>query len=155
MLEICSFGPQIPHTPEQHTFQCTYNLLVKLKTIHTEWVLQTIIIAMILFNVSPIQQEFLIVFPWHMLCAILVSWMELIFFVSLHFFSSLLQANRRSQWPRGLNRGSAAARLIRLIIVTIKIIIIIIIIINWNWVVTRWQWLFYMCTKHEIGYYWI
>ena len=32
-------------------------------------------------------------------------------------------------------------------------IIIIIIIINCNWVVTRWQWLFYMCTKHEIGYY--
>jgi hypothetical protein len=22
-----------------------------------------------------------------------------------------------------------------------------------NWVVTRWQWLFYMYTKHEIGYY--
>ena len=32
------------------------------------------------------------------------------------------------------------------------IIIIIIIIINYNWVVTRWQWLFYMYTKHEIGY---
>ena len=31
--------------------------------------------------------------------------------------------------------------------------IIIIIIINCNWVVTRWQWLFYMYTKHEIGYY--
>ena len=35
----------------------------------------------------------------------------------------------------------------------IIIIIIIIIIVNWNWVVTRWQWLFYMYTKHEIGYY--
>jgi len=22
-----------------------------------------------------------------------------------------------------------------------------------NWVVTRWQWLFYMYTKYEIGYY--
>jgi len=22
-----------------------------------------------------------------------------------------------------------------------------------NWVVTRWQWLFYIYTKHEIGYY--
>jgi len=33
------------------------------------------------------------------------------------------------------------------------IIIIIIIIINCNWVVTRWQWLFYMHTKYEIGYY--
>ena len=33
------------------------------------------------------------------------------------------------------------------------ITIIIIIFINCNWVVTRWQWLFYMYTKHEIGYY--
>ena len=32
------------------------------------------------------------------------------------------------------------------------IIIIIIIIIYCNWVVTRWQWLFYMQTKHEIGF---
>jgi len=31
-------------------------------------------------------------------------------------------------------------------------IIIIIIIIDFNWVVTRWQWLFYMYTKYEIGY---
>ena len=31
------------------------------------------------------------------------------------------------------------------------IIIIIIIIVNCNWVVTRWQWLFYMYTKYEIG----
>ena len=29
---------------------------------------------------------------------------------------------------------------------------IIIIIINCNWVVTRWQWLFYICTKYGIGY---
>ena len=29
---------------------------------------------------------------------------------------------------------------------------VIIIFINCNWVVTRWQWLFYMYTKHEIGY---
>ena len=34
-----------------------------------------------------------------------------------------------------------------------NVIIIIIIIINCNWVVTRWQWLFYMYAKHEIGYY--
>jgi len=27
----------------------------------------------------------------------------------------------------------------------------IIIFINCNWIVTRWQWLFYMCTKYEIG----
>ena len=32
---------------------------------------------------------------------------------------------------------------------------LIIIFINCNWVVTRWQWLFYMYTKREIGYYWI
>jgi len=31
------------------------------------------------------------------------------------------------------------------------IIIIIIIIINCNWAVTRWQWLFYIYTKYEIG----
>ena len=31
--------------------------------------------------------------------------------------------------------------------------IIIIVFIYWNWVVTRWQWLCYMYTKHEIGYY--
>jgi len=36
---------------------------------------------------------------------------------------------------------------------TAVIIIIIIIFINCNWVVTRWQWLFYMYTKYEIGYY--
>ena len=39
-----------------------------------------------------------------------------------------------------------------LVIIIIIIIIIITIIINCNWVVTRWQWLFYMYTKHEIGY---
>ena len=35
----------------------------------------------------------------------------------------------------------------------IFIIIIIIIIIDCNLVVTRWQWLFYMYAKYEIGYY--
>ena len=30
---------------------------------------------------------------------------------------------------------------------------IIIIFDTCNWVVTRWQWLFYMYTKYEIGYY--
>ena len=35
----------------------------------------------------------------------------------------------------------------------IIIIIIIIIFIYCNWVVTRWQWLFYMYTEYEIGYY--
>jgi len=32
------------------------------------------------------------------------------------------------------------------------ILITIIIFIYCNWVVTRWQWLFYIYTKHEIGY---
>ena len=40
-----------------------------------------------------------------------------------------------------------------IIIIIIIIIVIIIIFINCCWVVTRWQWLFYMYTKHEIGYY--
>ena len=39
------------------------------------------------------------------------------------------------------------------IVVIIILIIVIIIFIYCNWVVTRWQWLFYMYTKHEIGYY--
>ena len=34
----------------------------------------------------------------------------------------------------------------------IIIIIIFIYLFNCNWVVTRWQWLFYMYTKYEIGY---
>jgi len=34
-----------------------------------------------------------------------------------------------------------------------SVIIIIIIITYCNWVVTRWQWLFHMHTKYEIGYY--
>ena len=42
-----------------------------------------------------------------------------------------------------------------MIIIIISIIIIVIIIIYCNWIVTRWQCLFYMHTKHEIGYYWI
>ena len=36
---------------------------------------------------------------------------------------------------------------------SVGILIIIIIFIYCNWVVTRWQWLCYMYTKHEIGYY--
>jgi len=36
---------------------------------------------------------------------------------------------------------------------TTIIIIVIIIIIYCNWVVTRWQWLFYMYTEYEMGYY--
>ena len=35
-------------------------------------------------------------------------------------------------------------------LITINIIIIF---INCNWVVSRWQWLFYMYTKHEFCYY--
>jgi hypothetical protein len=40
-----------------------------------------------------------------------------------------------------------------IIIIIIIIITTTIIFINYNWVVTRWQWLCYMSTKHEIGYY--
>jgi hypothetical protein len=36
---------------------------------------------------------------------------------------------------------------------TINHLSLIIIFINSNWVDTRWQWLFYMYTKYEIGYY--
>jgi len=39
-----------------------------------------------------------------------------------------------------------------MMMIIIIIIIFIIIIIYCNWVVTRWQWLFYMYTKYEIGY---
>jgi hypothetical protein len=42
--------------------------------------------------------------------------------------------------------------IIIIIIITINIIIFII-FINCNWVDTRWQWLFYMYTKYDIGYY--
>jgi len=31
--------------------------------------------------------------------------------------------------------------------------LIILLFVYCNWVVTRWQWLFYMYTKYEIGYY--
>ena len=40
-----------------------------------------------------------------------------------------------------------------MIIIIIIIIIITITFVNSNWVVTRWQWLFYMYTEYEIGYY--
>ena len=35
----------------------------------------------------------------------------------------------------------------------ILFVYIIIIFIYCNWVVTPWQWLFYMYTEYEIGYY--
>ena len=34
----------------------------------------------------------------------------------------------------------------------ILIIILVVVVVNCNWVVSRWQWLFYMYTKYEIGY---
>ena len=37
-------------------------------------------------------------------------------------------------------------------LVVVVIVVVIIIIINCNRVVTRWQWLFYMYAKYEIGY---
>ena len=50
-------------------------------------------------------------------------------------------------WPRvDVEISSSTVFLIIIIIITI------IIFIYCNWVVTRWQWLFYMYTKHEIDY---
>ena len=46
-----------------------------------------------------------------------------------------------------ISRGGGGVELLT------DLIIIIIIFIYCNWVVTRWQWLCYMYTKHEIGYY--
>ena len=43
--------------------------------------------------------------------------------------------------------------IITIIIIIIITIIILLLFINCNWVVARWQWLCYMYTKHEIGYY--
>ena len=34
----------------------------------------------------------------------------------------------------------------------VVVVVVVIIVVNCNWVVTRWQWLFYMYTKCEIGY---
>ena len=51
-----------------------------------------------------------------------------------------------------LEQATKSQRVIRGIITITIIIIIIIIIIYCNWVVIRWQWLFCMYTKHEIGY---
>jgi hypothetical protein len=50
-------------------------------------------------------------------------------------------------------KGVGAVLIVCSIVVKIGYLIIIIIIINRNWVVTRWQWLFYVYTKYEIGYY--
>jgi len=50
-------------------------------------------------------------------------------------------------------KGTTSPVPIEPIIIILIIIIIIIIIKNCNWIATRWQWLFYMYTKHEIGYY--
>jgi hypothetical protein len=36
---------------------------------------------------------------------------------------------------------------------SVKYVLILIICINCNWVDTRWQWLFYMYTKYDTGYY--
>ena len=38
------------------------------------------------------------------------------------------------------------------LLLSFQLIIIIIIFIKCNWVSTRWQWLCYMYTEHEIGY---
>jgi len=55
---------------------------------------------------------------------------------------------RRSSY---LNVGSGAPESDRHVS-SVCFIIIIIMFINCNWVVTRWQLLFYMYTKYNIGY---
>ena len=62
----------------------------------------------------------------------------------------MIAKERSSQWveQRLLHLVTPSVAVSEIVI----IIIIIIIIIYCNWVVTRWQWLFYMCTKYEIGY---
>ena len=50
-------------------------------------------------------------------------------------------------------RGEASDSFTRVCADKTRIIIIIIIFIYCNWVVTRWQLLFNMYTKHEIVYY--
>jgi len=52
-----------------------------------------------------------------------------------------------------LDKDEVHSNKIVFLIINKTLIIIIIISFNSNWVVTRWQWLFYMYTKYEIGYY--
>jgi len=40
-----------------------------------------------------------------------------------------------------------------IIIIIIIIIIVVVVVVDCNWAVILWQWLFYMYTKYEIGYY--
>jgi len=57
------------------------------------------------------------------------------------------------RFPQRFYRGFWSLMLYRWVSVSRSFEEIIIIFINCNWVVTRWQWLFYMYTEHEIGYY--
>ena len=66
---------------------------------------------------------------------------------------SLLFNGYRVSFPGGVKRPGRGVDHPPLSSAEVKEIIIIIIFIYCNWVVTRWQWLFYMYTKLEIGYY--
>jgi hypothetical protein len=55
--------------------------------------------------------------------------------------------NTNSRWRSKINQVKLCSYIASVII------IIIIIFINCSWVDTRWQWLFYMYTKYDIGYY--
>jgi len=74
-------------------------------------------------------------------------------------FKGILQpdaSNLRWKLRSCVNRRSHAAEVrrhrVNIARIVEIIIIIIITIIYCNWVVTRWQWLFYIYTKYEIGY---
>ena len=67
-----------------------------------------------------------------------------IMFLRRHFIRTILGEQNLSPEPEVKPSVHLANSLVTLIII---------IFINCNWVVTRWQWLFYMYTKHEIGYY--
>jgi len=85
---------------------------------------------------------------------------------SIDLYSSsnivLVIKSRRMRWVGHVERMGARRGVYRILVekpeekkttwIIIKIIWIIIIYINCSWVVTRWQWLFYMYTKYEIGY---
>ena len=69
-----------------------------------------------------------------------------------HAAAGLLPENNRYPGPVWRGAGNLFPNGIRSHDRPARSEIIIVIIINFNWVVTRWQWLFYMYTKYEIGY---
>ena len=89
-----------------------------------------------------------------LLCMVLISLLSVLnllyFYIST--FRSMCAVPNMAVLCSFLTSWFPGMCIIIVIIILIIILIIIIIIINCNWVVTRWQWLFYMYTKYEIGY---